>query len=66
MQEIGRQWVRSLLLAERVITCGEVFELRLPLPKLCCDGDPPNLGERGDPAAPAIKEALRMRPSCIV
>ena len=39
---------------ERVVTCEEVFELRVPLPDVVVDADPPAEpgGRRGDPAAP--------------
>ena len=53
---------------ERVVTCEEVFELKIPLRDVGVDAVPPALarGHRRDPAAPLVKEALRMRPSRII
>ncbi|MGY1703858.1 CpaF family protein [Geodermatophilus sp. SYSU D00697] len=53
---------------ERVITCEEVFELRLPLPDVVAmQTRQPNLEGAGEiPLRRLVKEALRMRPSRIV
>lgn len=53
---------------ERVITCEEVFELRVPLPDVVAmQTRQPNLEGAGEiPLRRLVKEALRMRPSRIV
>jgi pilus assembly protein CpaF len=53
---------------ERVITCEEVFELRVPLPDVVSmQTRQPNLEGAGEiPLRRLVKEALRMRPSRIV
>ena len=53
---------------ERVVTCEEVFELKVPLPDVGRHADPPAepRGHRRDHAARLVKEALRMRPSRII
>jgi pilus assembly protein CpaF len=53
---------------ERVVTCEEVFELRLPLPDVVAmQTRQPNLEGAGEiPLRRLVKEALRMRPSRIV
>jgi pilus assembly protein CpaF len=53
---------------ERVITCEEVFELRLPLPDVVAlQTRQPNLEGAGEiPLRRLVREALRMRPSRIV
>jgi hypothetical protein len=53
---------------ERVITCEEVFELRVPLPDVVAmQTRQPNLEGAGEIALRRlVKEALRMRPSRIV
>jgi pilus assembly protein CpaF len=53
---------------ERVITCEEVFELRVPLPDVVSmQTRQPNLEGAGEiPLRRLIREALRMRPSRIV
>ena len=61
----GRQRSRA---RERVITCEEVFELRVPLPDVVSmQTRQPNLEGAGEiPLRRLVKEALRMRPSRIV
>ncbi|WNV76650.1 ATPase, T2SS/T4P/T4SS family [Geodermatophilus sp. DSM 44513] len=53
---------------ERVVTCEEVFELRVPLPDVVAmQTRQPNLEGAGEiPLRRLVKEALRMRPSRIV
>ena len=53
---------------ERVITCEEVFELRVPLPDVVSmQTRQPNLEGTGEiPLRRLVKEALRMRPSRII
>ena len=53
---------------ERVVTCEEVFELRVPLPDVVSmQTRQPNLEGAGEiPLRRLVKEALRMRPSRIV
>jgi pilus assembly protein CpaF len=53
---------------ERVISCEEVFELRVPLPDVVAmQTRQPNLEGAGEiPLRRLVKEALRMRPSRIV
>jgi pilus assembly protein CpaF len=53
---------------ERVITCEEVFELRVPLPDVVSmQTRQPNLEGNGEiPLRRLVREALRMRPSRIV
>jgi pilus assembly protein CpaF len=53
---------------ERVITCEEVFELRLPLPDVVSmQTRQPNLEGSGEvPLRRLVKEALRMRPDRII
>ncbi|HET7530515.1 MAG TPA: ATPase, T2SS/T4P/T4SS family [Mycobacteriales bacterium] len=53
---------------ERVITCEEVFELRLPLPDVVSmQTRQPNLEGTGEvPLRRLVKEALRMRPDRII
>jgi pilus assembly protein CpaF len=53
---------------ERVITCEEVFELRLPLPDVVpMQTRQPNLEGTGEiPLRRLVKEALRMRPDRII
>ncbi|SFL94386.1 CpaF family protein [Geodermatophilus ruber] len=53
---------------ERVITCEEVFELRVPLPDVVAlQTRQPNLEGAGEiPLRRLVKEALRMRPSRLV
>ncbi|MGY1778775.1 CpaF family protein [Geodermatophilus sp. SYSU D01036] len=53
---------------ERVITCEEVFELRVPLPDVVAmQTRQPNLEGAGEiPLRRLVKEALRMRPSRII
>ena len=66
-------WLLNCLCAaipaqERVITCEEVFELRVPLPDVVAmQTRQPNLEGAGEiPLRRLVKEALRMRPSRIV
>jgi pilus assembly protein CpaF len=58
----------SIPARERVITCEEVFELRVPLPDVVSmQTRQPNLEGAGEiPLRRLVKEALRMRPSRIV
>jgi pilus assembly protein CpaF len=53
---------------ERVVTCEEVFELRVPLPDVVAmQTRQPNLEGAGEiPLRRLVKEALRMRPSRLV
>jgi pilus assembly protein CpaF len=54
--------------SERVISCEEVFELRLPLPDwVAMQTRQPNLEGAGEiPLRRLVKEALRMRPSRLI
>ncbi len=58
----------SIPARERVITCEEVFELRVPLPDVVAlQTRQPNLDGAGEvPLRRLVKEALRMRPSRII
>ena len=53
---------------ERVVTCEEVFELRLPLPDVVAmQTRPPNLEGTGEiPLRRLVKESLRMRPDRLI
>ncbi len=60
--------VAAIPARERVITCEEVFELRVPLPDVVAmQTRQPNLEGAGEiPLRRLVKGALRMRPSRIV
>lgn len=53
---------------ERIVSCEEVFELKLPLADVVSmQTRPPNLECAGEiPLRQSVKEALRMRPSRII